>query len=169
MLKKIFQQGWSSCCRSYFEMEQDERTAGREERTAWPSSQQRILWAEGTRFLWTDGQMETLNNRFAHRLRGGRRCADSYCVKILYNLSLMLRMCSQVEQGVCVCMCVFLLVYKRSWQTAGTVYGWMCVCVCVFVWTGAYGCVCVCVCVKREKNTKIPCVNLKRLQIIEFK
>lgn len=49
--------------------------------TTWLSSQQRTQ-SRWTRFLWTDEQMEALNNWFAHRLWRGRTCAGLLLCKI---------------------------------------------------------------------------------------
>lgn len=68
---------------------------------------------------------------------------DSYCVKLLYNFSLMLYMCSQVEWVVgvfaCVSFCLFTGQHKTQCRNGSAN-------VCVFVCEsdkerkGAYGC-----------------------------
>lgn len=76
---------------------------------------------------------------------------DSYCVKLLYNFSLMLYMCSQAEWFVgvfaCVCMGVFQLVYRLTQDTNAGMVVWMFVCE-KRERVGAYGCM------REGENTK---------------
>lgn len=65
---------------------------------------------------------------------------DSYCVKLLYNFSLMLYMCSQVEWGVGVfarvSFCLFTGRYKTLCRN-GCVD--VCVCVSMSIWMRVRG------------------------------